>query len=172
MLQQFVCKHLDIFLAETTEKFRTEVQLLAGGDVSVSPVQDGLQAGVVQQQVSRLHHLTAAVAQPSPQLLLQTRDRIQSSRSAARSRPKTRHLPLVVEGPRRHGLLQVRNGALVERAQPAEPQHKHLQKFLQERSPPQIFILPAKEAEGVEGGAGCGEDVQEGVDGGGGVAQV
>lgn len=35
------------------------------------PLQDGLQAGVVQQQVSRLQHLPAGVTQPPPQLPLQ-----------------------------------------------------------------------------------------------------
>lgn len=37
-----------------------------------SPLQDGLQAAVVQQQVSRLHDLTAGVRQPLPQVLLET----------------------------------------------------------------------------------------------------
>ena len=35
-----------------------------------SPLQDGLQAGVVQQQVSHLHHLATGVGQPLPQVVL------------------------------------------------------------------------------------------------------
>lgn len=35
-----------------------------------------------------------------------------------------------------------------------------------------MLRLPAEEAVGVEGGAGCGKDVQEGMDGGGRVTQV
>lgn len=42
------------------------------GESDRSPFQDGLQAGVVQQQVRCLHYLPAGVTQPFPQVFLQT----------------------------------------------------------------------------------------------------
>ena len=41
--------------------------------VDVSPLQDGLQAAVMQQQLGHLHYLTTGVGQPFPQVLLKTK---------------------------------------------------------------------------------------------------
>lgn len=145
--------------------------------LGLSPLQDGLQAGVVQQQVSHLHYLTTRMAQPLPQIFLQStgeETRLRQRSFGNESNPQGGYSRFIVKVSLPHRLLQVRHRGLIKRGQPAGEKTRQSQKALTTLRAPGSSAerSPAEEAVGLEAGAGCREDVQEGVDGGGGVTQV